>query len=70
MHFTDHVSDYVLLSPLFLLRSEMSSKTKWIRIFQISETKTHKSYTVYKVTCTTFPINCPEQANTVTTWKR
>ena len=49
----------------------------WIRIFQITETKNHssqdsssQSYTVYKVTCTTFPINYPEEANTAVTWKR
>ena len=46
-----------------------SGKT-WIRIFQISETRTHQSYTVYRVTCTTFPLNYPEKADTVTTWKR
>ena len=66
-----NITDYFRLwSSLSSLSPEMSSKTKWIRIFQISETKTYKSYTVYKVTCTTFPIHCPEQANTVTTWKR
>ena len=42
----------------------------WIRIFQISETRTEQSYTVYQVTCTTFPLNSPEEANTVTIWKR
>ena len=54
-------------------------KKTWIRIFQISETRSHKSsesgptgqiFTIYKVTCTTFPINSPDEAKTVTCWKR
>ena len=49
----------------------MSNNKTWIRIFQISETSDHGlGYTLYKVTSTTFPLNCPEEANTVTTWKR
>ena len=51
------------------MSGSQGSKT-WIRIFQISETRTEQSYTVYQVTCTTFPLNCPEQAHTVTNWKR
>jgi hypothetical protein len=44
---------------------------KWIRIFQISETKTHPSgHTIYRVTCTTFPVEQPDQATTISTWKR
>ena len=50
--------------------SKSNNKT-WIRIFQISETSDHGlGYTLYKVTCTTFPLNSPEEANTVTIWKR
>ena len=49
----------------------MSTNKTWIRIFQISETSDHGlGYTLYKVTCTTFPLNSPEEANTVTIWKR
>ena len=51
------------------MSGSQGSKT-WIRIFQISETRTEQSYTVYQVTCTTFPLNCPEEAHTVTNWKR
>jgi len=44
---------------------------KWIRIFQISETKTHPSgHTIYRVTCSTFPVEQPDQATTISTWKR
>jgi len=44
---------------------------KWIRIFQISERKTHPSgHTIYRVTCTTFPVEQPDQATTISTWKR
>ena len=63
-----------------LSHPDMSKDKKtWIRIFQISETRSHKSpesgptgqtFTIYKVTCTTFPINNPDEAKTVTCWKR
>jgi len=44
---------------------------KWIRIFQISETKPHPSgHTIYRVTCSTFPVEQPDQATTISTWKR
>lgn len=44
---------------------------KWIRIFQISETKDHPAgHTIYRVTCSTFPVEYPDQATTVSTWKR
>jgi len=47
------------------------SKNKWIRIFQISETKTHPAgHTIYRVTCSTFPVEQPDQATTISTWKR
>jgi len=55
----------------------MSKNKTWIRIFHISETQDHpslssasQSYTIYKVSCTTFPLNSPDDTNTVTTWKR
>jgi len=44
---------------------------KWIRIFQISETKPHPAgHTIYRVTCSTFPVEHPHQATTISTWKR
>jgi len=44
---------------------------KWIRIFQISETKPHPAgHTIYRVTCSTFPVEQPHQATTISTWKR
>jgi len=47
------------------------SKAKWIRIFQISETKSHPAgHTLYRVTCSTFPVEHPHQATTISTWKR
>lgn len=48
-----------------------SKGKKWIRIFQIPQYKTHPAgHTIYQLTCSTFPVECPEDVTTVSTWKR
>jgi len=48
-----------------------SKGKKWIRIFQIPQHKTHPAgHTIYQVTCSTFPVESPEDVTTVSTWKR
>lgn len=56
------------------VRGEMSGggrRRKWIRIFQIPEHRAHPAgHTIYQITCSTFPVESPEEVTTVSTWKR
>jgi len=46
-------------------------KKKWIRIFQIPQHRAHPAgHTIYQITCSTFPVESPEEVTTVSTWKR
>ncbi|CAG9863559.1 unnamed protein product [Phyllotreta striolata] len=49
----------------------VSIHDKWMRIFDIPDTRKHKSgFTIYKVVSLLYPETCPDAVTKVTVWKR
>ncbi|XP_058824997.1 ribosomal protein S6 kinase delta-1 [Topomyia yanbarensis] len=52
------------------METQRKKPLNWIHSFDISETRRHKGYTIYKITSIVFPRYLPEGLTSVTLWKR